>query len=149
MYEGTPYVSNVFTGVIAGQAEMAGSKLAVAIAFNSFIGVDYLTLQFAYGDALVHAYAGLLYNRSCGDNGVRAAGDGSLALSGIADTTFNASIHLVYYGACSTNDLVWVLSGTASIDSILFYERCLLLYFAAFILNLTSLCNHPWPAIIV
>ncbi len=117
----TRNVTNVLYGYISGAVAIAGAELGVTVNFNSVVGVENLILNFAYSDAMVSAQADLFYNRTCGSSGVRTQGSGVLTLGGISDSALlYAKIFMIYYGDCATTDLLWSLSGSASLNSIYF-----------------------------
>lgn len=117
-YNTTSNTSNVLYGYVSGSVALFGATLGVTINFDSVVGVQSLVLNFAYNDDMVNAQADLIYNRSCGPSGVRTEGGGSLSLSGIAETALNVQIHMVYYGDCTTSNLLWSLTGSANVHSI-------------------------------
>ncbi len=111
--------SSVLNGYVSGSVALAGTELGVTVNFDSIVGVKDLVLNFAYTDTMVDAHADLIYNRTCGPSGVRTEGGGDLSLSGIADTTLNVQIYMLYNGDCATSDLLWSLTGSSNLSSIL------------------------------
>jgi hypothetical protein len=102
----------VFYGHVSAIVQQSGLDLGITVDFDNIIGIEALTLHFAYADSFVNAHADLYYNRTCND-GVRTTGNGSLVLSGIANADLGLVIDVIYYGDCTTG-LVWTVSGSTT-----------------------------------
>jgi hypothetical protein len=125
------------SGYVSASVEIDGLQANVTVYYDSVEGLKYLVFNIHYSDSYLLLSSDIVYNSQC-DGNVRATGNASVLVHGVADSDLASQCAIQLFSGCGVAKL-WGIQCTFDVQSI----QCTIFLIAKY--SLIRFIHHHEP----